>query len=60
MAVNVTRATHVCRFVRTWRCDGGCYEGECREQRPSDALRVRAGRGRAAEVAEPGRGTREG
>ena len=34
MAVNVTRATHVCRFVRTWRCDGGCYEGECREQRP--------------------------
>ena len=34
MAANVTRATHVCRFVRTWRCDGGCYEGECLEQRP--------------------------
>ena len=34
MATNVTRATHVCHFVRTWRCDGGCYEGDCREQRP--------------------------
>jgi hypothetical protein len=33
MAMNVTRATHVCGLVRTWRCDGGCYEGECREQR---------------------------
>ena len=58
MAVNVTRATHVCRFVRTWRCDGGCYEGECREQRP--AMRSESGSAAAERpVGEPGQGTRE-
>jgi hypothetical protein len=56
MAMNVTRATHVCGLVRTWRCDGGCYEGECREQR----ARPRGERGptaadRAAEDASEGR-----
>jgi hypothetical protein len=53
MAINVTRATHVCGLVRTWRCDGGCYEGDCREQRARPC-----GDGGAAvterSVAEPG------
>jgi hypothetical protein len=58
MAVNVTRATHVCRFVRTWRCDGGCYEGECREQRPP--MRLESGPAASEQpLGEPGQSTRE-
>jgi hypothetical protein len=59
MAVNVTRATHVCRFVRTWRCDGGCYEGECREQRPQPRAERDKGAGErpASQDGEVGRQT---
>jgi hypothetical protein len=34
----LSRETHPCRFVREWQCDGGCYEGDCLEQRPAAGI----------------------